>query len=127
MGANTCGYQRTGRHRSTGIASLGVALFSMILLTCRWPLGPERWELLYLVGAAAGMAGVISSTFVSLSAITPQEHSPAVVTIYYLAQQIGMIVGVTAAAIISRNCLRDGLLQTLGTGKESIQVNLGSR
>lgn len=95
-----------------------------MLMACRWPLAPSHFGLVHLFCASAGIGGLLSTAFVGISAVTPQEHSPAVITTYYLAQQLGIILGVTAAATVCRHKLRDELVQRLGTDIASLQVRI---
>ncbi|KAJ6149499.1 hypothetical protein N7471_000698 [Penicillium samsonianum] len=86
VGSVLCGYlvQRTGRYKSLAIASHGLSLIGFMLMACRWPLAPSHFGLVHLFCAAAGIGGLFSTAFVGISAVTPQEHSPAVITTYYL-------------------------------------------
>ncbi|CAG7951785.1 unnamed protein product [Penicillium nalgiovense] len=129
VGSVSCGYliQRTGRYKTLAITSLVLSLVGFILIAWRWPLGPSHFGLVYLLCASTGAGGLLSTGFVGITAVTPQEHSPAVITTYYLAQQLGIILGVTAAATICRHKLRDELLQRLGTDIASLQVRILSK
>lgn len=105
------------------IVALGVTMISYILILLRWPHGSTHWEFTYSFGAGAGIGGLLSTQFVGLSASTPEEMSATAITIYYLSQQIGEILGITLAATVSRGLFKGRLLRNLGTQPEDIKVS----
>ncbi|KAJ5887875.1 transporter [Penicillium taxi] len=71
---------------------------------------------------AIGLGGVFATQFVGISAVAPENQSSTTITVYYMAQQLGMIGGTTLAATISRAQLRRGLLRKLGTSAEALAI-----
>ncbi|KAJ5487279.1 Major facilitator superfamily domaingeneral substrate transporter [Penicillium desertorum] len=77
------------------------------------------------------MAGLFTTQFVALSARSRGGHARTTITAYYLAQQFGIIIGVTTSATIVRTLFANDLRRTLHgvsqLDEEGIQVPGGRR
>jgi hypothetical protein len=96
----------------------------MVLITLRWPEGPSFWELAYPFFAAVGVMGLLSTQFIGLSASTPKDMIATSTTGYYLAQQFGIMLGVTLAPAVTRKVFKYYLKEKLGTSTESLLVSI---
>ena len=90
----------------------------------RWPQGPQLWELVYLVIHAIGHTGIITTLFVAISVAAPKSSGAGPITTYYLAQQIGMVVGVTATSVFTRAVFRNDLLVKLAMEPNATEVGV---
>ncbi|KAJ5927973.1 hypothetical protein N7466_006929 [Penicillium verhagenii] len=106
-------------------ASNGLAAASIVPVTLgwRWPQSPTPtiWEQLYPFGLGFGLGGSLAASFVGLSASIPDNVTAPAFTIYYLCQQVGMILGVTVASMISRGFFKTYLLRNLGQSADSLE------
>lgn len=90
----------------------------------RWSQGPKLWELSYLSIHAVGHAGIITTLFVAISVAVPKNAGAGAITTYYLAQQVGMVVGVTATAVFTRKVFRNGLLREFAMEPNANEVRV---
>lgn len=94
------------------------------LLMLRWPQEPKQWELAYLTIHAVGHTGIITTLFVAISVAVPKNAGAGPITTYYLSQQIGMVVGVTATSVFTRNVFRNDLLEKLAMEPNAKEVGI---
>lgn len=92
----------------------------------RWSQGPKLWELAYLAIHAIGHTGLITTLFVAISVAVPKNAGAGAITTYYLAQQIGMVVGVTTTSVFTRNVFRNDLLRKLALEPNANEVGVSS-
>lgn len=111
----------TGRYKLLSILCLSLASLSYLLIAIRWPQGPRRWELLYTFGSGMGIGGLFATSFMGLSASIPKDMSATAITVYYMSQQLGMILGVTLAAAACRRTFEAQLFRHLGAYPEAFQ------
>jgi preprotein translocase subunit SecF len=90
----------------------------------RWSQEPKLWELGYLSIHAVGHTGIITTLFVAISVSVPKNAGSGAITSYYLAQQVGMVVGVTATAVITRKVFRNDLLEKCAMEPNAIEVGV---
>jgi MFS family permease len=93
-----------------------------MLLVIRLPQAPYYWEILFTIIIGVGMGGFFSVTFVGLSASIPDQMSATAMTVYYLAQQLGMMMGITATSVTCRMVFKDYLERKLADFTGSVQV-----
>ncbi|KAJ5263966.1 transporter [Penicillium angulare] len=105
--------RRTGNYKALALTSCTINIIGFGLLMVRWSEGPKLWELAYLAIHAIGHTGLITTLFVAISVAAPKDSGAGPITTYYLAQQIGMVVGVTATSVFTRNVFRSNLLESL--------------
>lgn len=113
----------TGRYKRLSITGTAIALTNFVLIAVRWPEGPSFWELAYPFCVSVGIMGLLATQFVGLSASTPKDMIATTTTGYYLAQQFGIMLGVTLAPAISRRVFRHYLMARLGTTPEALEVS----
>ena len=70
-----------------------------------------------------GMGGFFSVTFVGLSASVPSQLSATAMTAYYLAQQLGMMMGISATSVTCRMVFKAYLGLKFADFADSLQVN----
>lgn len=97
-------------------------MICFLLTAIRWRFRPSLWELAYVSLGYVALAGTLAAQFVGISASAPKEHSATAITTYYIFQQMGVILGVTLAATLSRQVFENALFQELGTDKDALQV-----
>ena len=69
-----------------------------------------------------GMEGFFSVTFVGLSASIPSQTSAPAMTAYYLAQQLGMMMGISATSVTCRMVFKAFLERKFTDFAKSVQV-----
>ncbi|KAJ5953450.1 major facilitator superfamily domain-containing protein [Penicillium verhagenii] len=116
--------KRTGKYKALAISGCGIGIISCLMIGWRWPQSPTPtiWEQLYPFGLGFGLGGSLAASFVGLSASIPDNVTAPAFTIYYLCQQVGMILGVTVASMISRGFFKTYLLRNLGQSADSLEV-----
>jgi glycerol uptake facilitator-like aquaporin len=55
------------------------------------------------------VGSLLAAQFIAISARTPPAHAASSITTYWLAQQLGVILGVAVAALLSQKLLADAL------------------
>jgi MFS family permease len=113
---------RTGKYKSLSIKCCMAMTLGNILLVARLPQGPYYWELLFTIIMGVGMGGFFSVTFVGLSASIPSHMSATAMTAYYLAQQLGMMMGVSATSVTCRMVFKAYLERKFADFASSVQV-----
>ncbi|CEJ58991.1 hypothetical protein PMG11_07629 [Penicillium brasilianum] len=114
--------RRTGKYKSLSIKCCLAMILGNILLAVRLPQGPHYWEVLFTVIVGIGMGGFFAVTFVGLSASIPDKMSATAMTLYYLAQQLGMMMGISAASVTCRMVFRAYLERKLADFVDSVQI-----
>ncbi|KAB8227339.1 major facilitator superfamily domain-containing protein [Aspergillus alliaceus] len=96
------------------------SFFAVILAKASYTIAGLLWRqspsYLGLIPASLGSLGVgslVAAQFVAISVRTPSEHANSSITTYWLAQQLGMILGVAVAALLSQRVLADALQSLL--------------
>lgn len=90
----------------------------------RWPNGADLWELVYLAIHSVGHTGIITTCFVAISVATPKSAGAGPITTYYMSQQIGMVVGVTASSVFTRDAFRNILIDKLADHPYATEVGI---
>lgn len=88
-------------------------MISHFLMTVQWPQGISYWELVYPCAAGVGVGIFLSMHFVGVSASFPEHNLVAGITLYYLFQQLGIIMSVSFTASICRRVIENDLLHKL--------------
>lgn len=113
---------RTGKYKSLSIKCCMAMILGNMLLVIRLPQAPYYWEIFFTIIIGVGMGGFFSVTFVGLSASIPDRMSATAMTVYYLAQQLGMMMGITATSVTCRMVFKNYLERKLADFAGSIQV-----
>ncbi|KAL9127025.1 MAG: hypothetical protein Q9217_004014 [Psora testacea] len=79
----------------------------------RWRGHISVWESLEILPASLGVGLLNSSQFIGLSAAVEKSHLATAISIFFLSQQIGMMIGASASAALLRYGFRDALIQKL--------------
>ena len=90
----------------------------------RWPNGADLWELVYLAIHSVGHTGIITTCFVAISVATPKSAGAGPITTYYMSQQIGMVIGVTASSVFTRDAFRNILIDKLADHPYATEVGI---
>ncbi|KAJ5880815.1 transporter [Penicillium subrubescens] len=114
--------RRTGKYKSLSIKCCMAMILGNMLLVIRLPQAPYYWEILFTIIIGVGMGGFFSVTFVGLSASIPNQMSATAMTVYYLAQQLGMMMGITATSVTCRMVFKEYLERKLADFAGSIQI-----
>lgn len=79
----------------------------------RWRGRISIWESLEILPASLGVGLLNSSQFIGLSAAVEKSHLATAISIFFLSQQIGMMVGTSASAALLRHGFRNALVRKL--------------
>lgn len=71
-----------------------------LLMTLRWRLGANAWESLYSFGGGLSTGLALSGQFIGLSASAPEDQRATAISVYFLCQQIGIIIGVGSSTAL---------------------------
>ena len=93
-----------------------------MLITLRWRGPINIWESLYILPAAIGVGLLNSSQFIALSLAVEKSQLPTSIGMFFLSQQLGMMVGASVSAVILTSVFRDGLRKALGNDERSMHV-----
>lgn len=93
-----------------GLLTMTIAV---ILFLVRWPQGPYPWEVCYLAIQGFGFMAFNAAFFVAISVSVPRDSGASAVTSYYLAQQMGILVGVNSTAAVTRSMFKNHLKRNL--------------
>lgn len=91
----------------------------------RWRGRISIWESLEILPASLGVGLLNSSQFIGLSAAVEKSHLATAISIFFLSQQIGMMVGASTSAALLRHGFRDALVQKLTDWPDRNQVSVG--
>ena len=119
-----CRYRRC-KLLSIGGATLCVAGFSTIAFRWRGPLG--FWESLEILPSSFGVGLLNSSQFIALSAGIDKSDLATALSIFFMSQQIGMMIGASASAAILRKGFHDSLTDKLSDFPDRQEVNIIAR
>ena len=98
-----------------------VSGISFTLILVRWRENISHWELSYTVLVGAGISALMSFQYIALSNRVP-DSSASIITSYYLAQQIGTLVGTASSNGLFRVVFRRRLSVHLGESSEAQKV-----
>lgn len=87
----------------------------------RWREKISYWELSYTLPVGIGVSAIMSFQYIALTNRAP-ESSASIITSYYLAQQIGALVGTYSSSGLFRVIFRGRLSVYLGNSSEAQNV-----
>lgn len=102
-------------------ASMTITSFIVILL--RWHGRIGVLESLYIFPASLGVGLLNSSQFIGLSATVEKSQLATTISVFFLSQQIGMMIGASASSALLRSTFRDALVENLSDRKGGDQVS----
>ncbi|KGO47225.1 Major facilitator superfamily domain, general substrate transporter [Penicillium expansum] len=105
--------RRTMRYKKLSIIGLGTIIASFAVLALIWRSSASYLSLIPVFLIGTGMAGLFTTQFIALSARSQGGNARTTITAYYLAQQLGSIIGVTTSATIVRTLFANDLRRSL--------------
>lgn len=79
----------------------------------RWRGRINVWESLYIFPASIGVGMLNSSQFTGLAASVERSQLATAVSMFYLSQQVGLMMGASGSAALLRRTFRDALMANL--------------
>ena len=89
----------------------------------RWRGQINVWESLYIFPASLAVGLFNSSQFMGPSTTVKKGYLATNISIFFLSQQIGMMIGAGASSALLRSTFRDASVKQLGDGVASSQVS----
>ncbi|KAK0642673.1 hypothetical protein DIS24_g8807 [Lasiodiplodia hormozganensis] len=120
---------RYPRYKLPTLTFIAVGIAAYLGIALRWTRSPDDnggvsdlqrhpSELLYLFMVGVSFGWTMSVQFVGMTRSTPRRFSAEGVTAYYLAQQVGCVIGTNAAAKLLWNVFRENLQNVLPPSRE---------
>ena len=81
------------------------------------------WESLYIFSASFAVGLLNSSQFIGLSAAVEKSRLATTISIFYLSQQLGMMIGASGSSALLRTAFRDALSMNLRDRVDSSRVS----
>ena len=106
-------------------ATTGVVGFVLILFRWRGPI--NIWESLYIFPASFGVGLLNSSQFVAISASVEKPQLATTISIFFLSQQMGMMIGASGSGALLQRTFRNALEKTLGDHAGMSEVSICNR
>ena len=106
-------------------ATIGVVGFVLILI--RWRGAINIWESLYIFPASFGVGLLNSSQFVAISASVEKPQLATTISIFFLSQQMGMMIGASGSGALLQRTFRNALENTLGNHAGMSEVSICNR
>jgi len=106
------------------VAATSSCITSFIVILLRWHGRINGWESLYIFPASLGVGLLNSSQFIGLSASVEKSHLATTTSIFFLSQQIGMMIGASASSALLGSTFRDALVGRMSHGVDSSQVSV---
>lgn len=104
---------RTLRYKSITVVALGIGIPGYVLMALRWRYRINAWESLYYVAGGFSFGMSANAQFVGLAAAAPEGQQGAAIGVYYLSQQVGMIIGVGSFAALLETVFSNDLRRAL--------------
>ncbi|MCJ1230460.1 hypothetical protein MMC12_007134 [Toensbergia leucococca] len=113
---------RTKRYKKISIAAVSLCIISFIAIMLRWRGRINVWEsLLYVFSASLGVGMLNSSQFIGLAASIEKPQLATAVSLFYLSQQMGLMIGASGSAALLRTSFRNALVKNLGHSADGKQ------
>ena len=93
-------------------------------MVVRWHYVTNFWESLYYVGAGFSLGLSLNAQFVGLTAAAPEDRKGAAIGVYYLSQEMGMILGIGSFAAILENIFGKNLNHALKNLPKKAEVRV---
>ncbi|KAL8954453.1 MAG: hypothetical protein Q9183_007112, partial [Haloplaca sp. 2 TL-2023] len=113
---------RTKRYKLLSVIASSLCTASFILILLRWHGRISIWESLYPFPAALGVGLLNSTQFVGVSAAVEKPLLAKTISVFFLSQQIGMIIGAGGSSALLRRVFKDELVKKLGDGRHAMQT-----
>ena len=82
------------------------------------------WESLYIFPASFGVGLLNSSNFVAVSAAVERPQLATTISIFFLSQQLGMMIGASGSGALLQRAFRNALTKSLGDSAERREVSI---
>ncbi len=105
---------RTKRYKKISVAAVFVSIISFVAIMLRWRGRINAWESLYVFPASVGVGMLNSSQFTALAVSVEKPQLATAVSIFYLSQQIGLMIGASVSTAVLRHGFRAALNKRLG-------------
>lgn len=122
-----CPNHRTKRYKVVSIIGATICVVSYVLILLRWRGPINVWESLYIFPASFGVGLLNSSQFVGVSTTVERPQLATTVSIFFLSQQMGMMIGASGSGALLQRTFRNSLVRSLGDRVDSVQVSIVSR
>ncbi len=118
---------RTRKYKALALFAVATGALVHGLIAVRWRHGIAAWwEAQYVVAAGMASGAAMSTQFIGLSASAPRAQLATAISVYYLSQQLGSIIGVSTASAAARIDFRSQLqrrLRSYGGEKDAVCTN----
>lgn len=85
------------------------------------------WESLYIFPASFSVGLLDSSQFVGVSAAVERPQLATTISIFFLSQQMGMMIGASASGTLIQRTFRNALVKSLRGRAERSEVSVSLR
>lgn len=99
---------------------------SYVLILLRWRGPINVWESLYIFPASFGIGLLNSSQFIAVSAAVDKTQLATTISIFFLSQQVGMMIGASGSGALLQKTFRNALEKSLGDRAEASEVSVFS-
>ena len=82
------------------------------------------WESLYIFPASFGVGLLNSSQFVAVSAAVEKPQLATTISIFFLSQQMGMMIGASGSGALLQRTFRNALVKKLGDQARMSEVSI---
>ncbi|KAL9126249.1 MAG: hypothetical protein Q9175_007944 [Cornicularia normoerica] len=114
---------RTKRYKVVSIIGATICVVSYVLILLRWRGPINVWESLYIFPASFGVGLLNSSQFVGVSTVVERPQLATTVSIFFLSQQMGMMIGASGSGALLQRTFRNSLVRSLGDRVDSVQYS----
>ncbi|KAK0513525.1 hypothetical protein JMJ35_004511 [Cladonia borealis] len=118
---------RTKRYKVVSIMAATTGVLSFFLILFRWRGPINTWESLYIFPASFGVGLLNSSQFVAISASVEKPQLATTISIFFLSQQMGMMIGASGSGALLQRTFRNALEKTLGDHAGMSEVSICNR
>lgn len=107
------------------MVALAICSLGYFVIALRWRGHINIWESLYVFATSFGVGAVNSTQFVSVSAGAPKDRMATAVSLFFLSQQVGMMIGASTSSSLLQYVFRAKLTYGLdGVGPDEDTVSL---
>ena len=82
------------------------------------------WESLYIFPASFGVGLLNSSQFIAVSAAVDKTQLATTISIFFLSQQIGLMIGASGSGALLQKTFRTALEKSLGDRADASEVSV---
>ena len=101
-----------------------ICVVSYVLILLRWRGPINVWESLYIFPASFGVGLLNSSQFIAVSAAVDKTQLATTISIFFLSQQIGLMIGASGSGALLQKTFRTALEKSLGDRADASEVSV---